>query len=235
MRKTQRKAFSLVELLVVVAIVAILLALFLPGISSAKEKARQTQCVNNLHHIGLAMQLFLGDQHHYPLFFAATNSELPGTWFHQLEREGFGNSKLRPYFYEKGVWRCPSANTIDDPKGSISYGYNCYGSLAVGDPTANLGLRGHSGADLKILGPIRESEVVNPAEMMAVGESDNVIFMRALRYDFQRGNSRHQGKDNVLDCDGHVESPKAEFLFDDTTDAALQRWNRDHEPHRDRL
>ncbi|HEX3716754.1 MAG TPA: H-X9-DG-CTERM domain-containing protein [Verrucomicrobiae bacterium] len=43
--------------------------------------------------------------------------------------------------------------------------------------------------------------------------------------------ARHEGKANVVFCDGHVESPAFKALFDDTTDAALRRWNRDHEPH----
>ena len=43
------------------------------------------------------------------------------------------------------------------------------------------------------------------------------------------------GKLNVVFCDGHVESPTLPFLFTDTSDAALSRWNRDHQPHRERL
>jgi prepilin-type processing-associated H-X9-DG protein len=46
---------------------------------------------------------------------------------------------------------------------------------------------------------------------------------------------RHQGKFNVVFRDGHVESPALPFLFADTSDAALSRWNRDHLPHRERL
>jgi prepilin-type processing-associated H-X9-DG protein len=46
---------------------------------------------------------------------------------------------------------------------------------------------------------------------------------------------RHHGKTNVVFCDGHVESPKLPFLFTDTSDNALSRWNRDHLPHRERL
>ena len=47
--------------------------------------------------------------------------------------------------------------------------------------------------------------------------------------------ARHQGKANVVFCDGHVESPTLKFLFEDTSDAALSRWNRDHLPHREKL
>ena len=40
---------------------------------------------------------------------------------------------------------------------------------------------------------------------------------------------------NAVFCDGHVESPTLKFLFEDTSDAALARWNRDHLPHREKL
>ena len=34
---------------------------------------------------------------------------------------------------------------------------------------------------------------------------------------------------------GHVKSPPLKYLFEDTSDAALSRWNRDHLPHREKL
>ena len=78
--------------------------------------------------------------------------------------------------------------------------------------------------------------------MMAIGEhffADNVVtFMREnLTYLDKNGraSSRHQGKANVVFCDGHVESPTLKFLFADTSDEALRRWNRDHLPHREKL
>ena len=46
---------------------------------------------------------------------------------------------------------------------------------------------------------------------------------------------RHSGKLNVLFCDGHVTQQSLQFLFSDTSEAALSSWNRDNQPHAERI
>jgi prepilin-type processing-associated H-X9-DG protein/prepilin-type N-terminal cleavage/methylation domain-containing protein len=230
-------AFTLIELLVVLAIVGILAALLLPVFAQSKRKARQIQCAGNLHQQGVALHVFIAEYNCYPAWIAPTNADLSGRWWcEQLERGGFGISSPGQNYYQKGVWFCPAAQSRE---GQISnspfYGYNAFGLLKVGNLTNNLGLGGYLSENPIALKTVRDSEVVVPAETMAIGESDGFAFMRNMDYDFYHQSFRHQNKVNVLFCDGHVESPALKFLFEDISDAALMRWNRDHLPHSEKL
>jgi prepilin-type N-terminal cleavage/methylation domain-containing protein/prepilin-type processing-associated H-X9-DG protein len=67
MRRNCRAGVSLVELLVVVAIIGTLIALLLPGIQSARESARRAQCHSNLRQLGIAMALHANAHSAFPI------------------------------------------------------------------------------------------------------------------------------------------------------------------------
>ena len=56
-----RRGFTLLELLVVIAMIAVLVALLLPALSSAKERARRASCLNNIRQFILATHLYAHD------------------------------------------------------------------------------------------------------------------------------------------------------------------------------
>jgi prepilin-type N-terminal cleavage/methylation domain-containing protein len=75
MCKECKGGFSLIEMLTVIAIMAILAAVIFPVMGTARKKARQTECISNLYQIGVAMKLFFNDEARYPEFIAGPVDE----------------------------------------------------------------------------------------------------------------------------------------------------------------
>ncbi|MFP3903937.1 MAG: prepilin-type N-terminal cleavage/methylation domain-containing protein [Armatimonadota bacterium] len=114
----RRDGFTLIELLVVIAIIAILAAILFPVFARAREKARQSSCLNNVKQLNLALQMYAQD-YDENITYAWYESPDASTWWEKLE----------PYSKNKQIWVCPSkdfghateSNPYPDP---IGYGWN---------------------------------------------------------------------------------------------------------------
>lgn len=254
--------FTLVELLTVIAVIAVLARLLLGGLSMAMRMARNIQCRSNLRQNGVTISGFVGDHGAYPA--VVDQGKLygyPRGYIGVLEH-AFGKPPSRAVCRETGsVWGCPAAVRQKLPadfprnlKGGIGamYAYNWGG---VGQPVAaGLAPLGLGGTTVNrngwITSPlVNESGVVSPSQMICMGddvEGWNSVFrdgtsdlVRRPVSDFygstQRVKARHNGKLDTLFCDGHEAGLPLHVLFSDTSDQALSLWNRDHRPHRERL
>ena len=124
MRKLPRfaKAFTLTELLVVMAIIAILAALLLPVLSRAKANARRTTCLNNLKQINQGVHMYADDFNN--ILFTFTNSNNPTNLNFNSEWTAYARL-IRSYVGLKGapspqdkLFACPADTFCFDVSGN---------------------------------------------------------------------------------------------------------------------
>jgi len=96
-------AFTLIELLVVIAIIAILAAILLPSLGRARELARGSTCLSNLHNIGTAIQMYIADNDSlFPTCYTYVNGESSSFKSGLYSKAGYWHwtSALEPELYE---------------------------------------------------------------------------------------------------------------------------------------
>jgi prepilin-type processing-associated H-X9-DG protein/prepilin-type N-terminal cleavage/methylation domain-containing protein len=225
------RAFTLMEMLVVVGILGMLAALLLPVLSKAQSTSRAAKCKNHLSQLGKAMAMYEGDNGYLP---GAGDTALEvnknitaslDSWIAKLDKYVAGS---------KGVSICPDnqpevvgTNTVD------SYGYNAVGTEMLGS-TNHWGL-GNGKGDF-----VRSSEIKSPADMVAIGDLQlpHSVWINIInpRIDIQLGGqksliaSRHSGGANMFFCDGHVEWAR-QSVWTGSKPEQSSRWNKDHQPH----
>ena len=218
--EVRRRAFTLVELLVVVAIVAVLAALLLPAIVRAKHSAHAAKCISNLRQLGLAAQMYFDDHDGapFPYRLYATNGGVI-YWFGWLQNGAEGTrdfdarqGPLYEYVNGLGIEICPTLNysganfKLKAKGAAYGYGYNLHLTNAAVRITA---LRDPSGIAL-----FADAAQVNDFQPPA---SPSHPMLEEFYYVDSAGNSasypnahfRHGHRANVAFADGHVdrESP----------------------------
>lgn len=111
MRSRIRGAFTLVELLVVIAIIGVLIGLLLPAVQAAREAARRSSCRNNLKQIGLALHSHHDAHKEFPPASLASN----GLSWNVLILPYIEETALHDQFdlSSSGSWNSPKATRLD--------------------------------------------------------------------------------------------------------------------------
>jgi len=188
----RRRGFTLIELLVVIAIIAILAAILFPVFAKAREKARQSSCLNNCKQLGLAIIQYGQDYDgRYPL---AIYTDSTGT-------RRFWIDGIMPYLKNMQILDCPSHNgmpsncttcsnsTAFARFGDLGYGFNHY--------YTNSGFVG--------LGGRLMTEVFRPAEVFMVMDFRCYYTATTQIVDWTLQERRmHNDGINITFADGHA-------------------------------
>jgi len=98
--RSARNAFTIVELLVVIGVIATLAALLLPAVASARALARRTKCESNLHAVSVAVRLYLNQSNE----FMPAAAQMPSLHLNSDPRIA---DVLAPYLPDRAILKCP--------------------------------------------------------------------------------------------------------------------------------
>jgi prepilin-type N-terminal cleavage/methylation domain-containing protein/prepilin-type processing-associated H-X9-DG protein len=185
-----KKGFTLIEVLVVVAIIGILSAIIFPVFSRAREKSRQATCANNLRQIALATQMYSADNNgKYPFWFNEfrESNPLPSN------KPGIGWAvRISPYIKSNAIFQCPtdSVPASDDPDAALIIGQPSFCDYGY-----NLGLSNES-----------ESRFGMPTKTIAFQDDLPLPAWSMMHTQDERNPDamRHSGSANYAFVDGHV-------------------------------
>jgi len=136
------RAFTLVELLVVISIIGLLAGLAIPVIGRSQEAGNRSVCVSNLRGLGQAMNAYVAESGMFPPLMETNGRGSSATyrnWTTILFEAGSAttNSKYSENKGKNGFWFCPSAMKSQTPSGDNCTTYS-YSAAAGGIPVARV-------------------------------------------------------------------------------------------------
>lgn len=157
MGSIDRRGFSLVEMLVVIATIAVLAAMLFPILQAAQGKARDATCASNIHEMSLAVQMYAQDHDGvFPVSYVARKTGPYYSW----------RQTVQPYVRNTDIFMCPSSVT-KGPKAAelppwLRHGYAMNGWLSA--PNL-LSIGGGAGR------PVSESAVGEPSKTILLSDA----------------------------------------------------------------
>lgn len=120
------RLFTLVEMLVVIAVIAILAGLLLPALGEARATARRSVCAGNIHQVSFACISYDSDWNAMPINYLGGGLNVP--YYYHLCKNGYLPDYKLGWAYEvAGCLKCPERNINNNPYTGYSYNQACFG------------------------------------------------------------------------------------------------------------
>ena len=132
-------AFTLIELLIVVALIALLIAILLPALKEAREPSRRTVCLARQHQIGVALGAYAADADRWPVQWSDFHDNIWNAWDSRYGQDVARNDgqtgvgHLYPkYSAEPRIFYCPTLDIFNTNKEWVSQnGPNGFGGYGL--------------------------------------------------------------------------------------------------------
>lgn len=124
------KKFTIIELLIVIAVIAIIAGMLLPALNQAKETARSANCISNLKQLGTVNALYVNDFKDWGVakYWVYDSSEARNAWiwYTRLAKDGYLQTNKLTQTTGSTSTRCPSIDvkTISEDHPGLSYTIN---------------------------------------------------------------------------------------------------------------
>lgn len=198
---TLRCAFTLMELLVTLAIFALLAALLFPVLASVRERGRTAACASNLHQLYGAFALYAEDHDRYlpPYDVRVSGADWADMQPHPVRDEAAQLvTCLRPYTHSTDIWFCPSdpfAHTVSTV-GDIRHQFLSYDYAAPFLPYYETTPRTLDATIYRTHTPLL---VLEPSDLTLLTDSSRPPLYRVAFYS-------HNGLFNTVYMDGHLKA-----------------------------
>jgi prepilin-type processing-associated H-X9-DG protein/prepilin-type N-terminal cleavage/methylation domain-containing protein len=228
-RKQPARAFTLVELLVVIGIIALLIAILMPALAAAKNQANRLKCVSNLRTLTQVSLLYANDNrgwlpHSYYYSNGPTNGANDGgslSWVDLIARSlqqtlppapvrNFYNAAYdhtaAPYYLKIQWFKCPSYPNEKQP---VQYVINGWGATIAGGYQLALvrATRVHHSSEVIYFLDANKNRPLNEFNVHDVWEPSHLPMARGSGPGVRvLDDQRHRGLVNIAFLDGHVSS-----------------------------